>query len=112
MSYFEEFGVLTGVGVDILKLFGVRAGVFKPEIGVESEFKNMTPLISDPDSKISETAHLLTYTQHFDLSLVCDRSYSPIKGQRFDNLPCFSVSSIFHNCNEFFSFCKFEIIAK
>jgi len=37
MSYLEVFGVLTGVGVDGLKSFGVGAGVFKPETGAESE---------------------------------------------------------------------------
>jgi len=35
MSYFEVFGVLTGVGVRVLKLFG--AGVLKRGAGAESE---------------------------------------------------------------------------
>ena len=37
MSYFEVFGVLTGVGVDVSKFFGVGAGVLKPEAGLDSE---------------------------------------------------------------------------
>ena len=39
MSYLEVFGVLTGVGVDVSKFFGVEAGagVLKHGAGVESE---------------------------------------------------------------------------
>ena len=37
MSYLEVFGVLTGVGVDVSKFFGVGAGVLKRGAGVESE---------------------------------------------------------------------------
>jgi len=47
MNYLEDFVVLTGVGVDVFKFFGVGHGarVFKPETGVESEPKNVTPVI-------------------------------------------------------------------
>jgi len=37
MSYLEVFGVLTGVGVDVSKIFGVGAGALKRGAGVESE---------------------------------------------------------------------------
>jgi len=37
MSYLEVFGVLTRVGVDVSKCFGVGAGVLKHGAGVESE---------------------------------------------------------------------------
>jgi len=37
MSYLEVFGVLTGVGVDVSKFFGVGAGVLKHGARVESE---------------------------------------------------------------------------
>jgi len=37
MSYFEVFGVLTGVGVDVSKFFGLGAGVLKSGAGVESQ---------------------------------------------------------------------------
>jgi len=39
MSSLEVFGVLTGVGVDVSKFFGVgaRAGVLKRGAGMESE---------------------------------------------------------------------------
>jgi len=37
MSYLEVFRVLTGVGVDVSKFFGVRAGVLKRGAGAESE---------------------------------------------------------------------------
>jgi len=37
MSYLEVFGVLTGVGVDVSKFFGVGAGVLEPEAVAESE---------------------------------------------------------------------------
>jgi len=39
MGYLEVFGVLTGVGVDVSKFFGVEAeaGVLKRGAGVESE---------------------------------------------------------------------------
>ena len=37
MSYLEVFGVLTGVGVDVSKFFGVGAGVLKHGAGAESE---------------------------------------------------------------------------
>ena len=38
MCYLENFGVLTRVGVDVFKFFGV--GVFKQKAGAESESKN------------------------------------------------------------------------
>jgi len=49
MSYLEVFGVLTGIGADVSKFFGVGAGagVLKPEAGVESECE-----------KRAESAHL------------------------------------------------------
>jgi len=37
MSYLEDSGVLRGVGVDVLKFFGVGAGAFKPNTEVELE---------------------------------------------------------------------------
>jgi len=37
MSYLEVFGVLTGVGADVSKFFGVGAGVLKRGAGAESE---------------------------------------------------------------------------
>jgi len=37
MSHLEVFGVLTGVGVDVSKFFGVRTGVLKRGAGGESE---------------------------------------------------------------------------
>jgi len=37
MSYFEVFGVLTGVGVEGSKFFEVGAGVLKRGAGVESD---------------------------------------------------------------------------
>jgi len=37
MSYLEVFGELTGVGVDVSKFCGVRAGVLKRGAGAESE---------------------------------------------------------------------------
>ena len=45
MSYLEVFRVLTGVGVDVSKFFGVGAGagVLKPEAGVESESEKWDP---------------------------------------------------------------------
>jgi len=46
MSYLEYFGVLTAVGVDVVKLFGVGAGAFKQKTGEESQSKNVTPLVS------------------------------------------------------------------
>jgi len=36
-SYLDVFGVLTGVGVEVSKFFGVGAGVLKPEAGAKSE---------------------------------------------------------------------------
>jgi len=39
--------VLTGVGVDVLNFFEVRAGIFKSETGAENSRKYATPLISD-----------------------------------------------------------------
>jgi len=36
VTYLEVFGVLTGVGVDVLKFFGVGAGVLKCGAGAES----------------------------------------------------------------------------
>jgi len=36
MNCLEVFGVLTGVGVEVLKFCGVRAGVSKPEAGAKS----------------------------------------------------------------------------
>jgi len=36
MSYLEVFAVQTGVGVDVLKFFGVVAGVLKHGAGAES----------------------------------------------------------------------------
>jgi len=56
MSYLEVFGVLTRVGVDVLKFFGVGSGVPKPETGAESESEKFdsayicqTDYISTPD---------------------------------------------------------------
>jgi len=37
LNYFEVLGVLTGVGVDVSKFFGVGAGVLKYGAGAESE---------------------------------------------------------------------------
>jgi len=37
MTYLDVFGVLTRVGVDVSKFFGVGAVVLKPEAGAESE---------------------------------------------------------------------------
>jgi len=37
MGYLDVFGVLTGVGVDVSKIFGVGAGVLKCGARVESE---------------------------------------------------------------------------
>jgi len=37
LNYFEVFGVLTGVGVVVSKLFGAGAGVLKRGAGAESE---------------------------------------------------------------------------
>jgi len=39
MSYLEVLGVLTGVGVDVSKFFGVGAGVLKRGAGAESEYE-------------------------------------------------------------------------
>jgi len=39
MGYLEVFGVLTGVGVDVSKLFAVWAGVWNCGAGAESEFE-------------------------------------------------------------------------
>jgi len=36
MSYVEVFGVITGVGVDVSKVFGVEAGVLNRGAGAES----------------------------------------------------------------------------
>jgi len=43
----EDFGVLTGVGIDVSKFFVVGTGVFKRNIGAEPEPKNATPLTCD-----------------------------------------------------------------
>jgi len=37
MSYLQVFGVLTGVGVDVVNFCGARAGVLKPVAGAKSE---------------------------------------------------------------------------
>ena len=37
MNYLKLFGVLTGVGVDVSKFFGVGAGVLKHGAGAELE---------------------------------------------------------------------------
>jgi len=52
MSYLEIFGVLTGVGVDVSKIFGVGAGaaILKRGARVESE------------SKKCDSAHLFRLT--------------------------------------------------
>jgi len=46
MSYLEDFRVLTGVGVDVSKFFGVGAAVLKRGAGAELE------------SEICDSAHL------------------------------------------------------
>ena len=51
----EVFRVLTGVGVDVLKLFGVGAGVLKPEAGAVSEKSDSTHLCWHPWDKRSES---------------------------------------------------------
>jgi len=40
------------------------------------------------------------YVQHFDLNLVFDRDYPPVKGKQLDNLLVFVNVLIF--CNYFF----------
>ena len=46
MSYLKVFGVLTEIGVDVSKIFGVGAGVLKHGAGVQSESEKVTPLVS------------------------------------------------------------------
>jgi len=45
MSFMEVFGVSARVGVDVVKILGVGAKVFKPETGMESKSENVIPVI-------------------------------------------------------------------
>jgi len=75
-SYLEVFGVLTGVGVDVSKFFGVGAGALKPEAGAESDFEKcasahlcLQPLTRCHDFRNHKQAQLSNKFDAFDLAL-------------------------------------------
>jgi len=53
MNYLKVFGVLTRVGVDVSKIFGVGAGAGFLKYGARAESENVTPLISGKQSAAS-----------------------------------------------------------
>ena len=81
MSYLEVFEVLTGVGVDVSKFFGVGAGVLKRGAGAESESEKCDSAHhwSKPDSAHAHLCSLLCRAG----SQICWEAYCAVAKKKF-----------------------------